>query len=315
MKLWIPSLLGSLMTASLFAQKISDQPKAPELSVVSAAGLMGPPEFQALPSKPADFRYSYGPNADQFGELRVPSNTGPHPVAILIHGGCWRADYSTLRDLAPMADALKAKGIATWNIEYRRLSQSGGGWPGTYLDVGKGADYLRIIAERHRLDLSRVILVGHSAGGHLAMWAASRSRLAAGSPLHVNDPLPIRGVVNLAGTADMEAFIPFEQDACAESVVEELLGGKPFEVPEHYEQASAIRRLPIGVSQILFWGRKDQVVPMSLGERYINAAKDAGDSVRLIAFPTVGHFEIASPFSVTWPTIESEIALLLQKKP
>ena len=307
MKLWIPSVLGSLMTASLFAQTISDQPKAPEMPAVSAAGLMGPPEFQALPSKSADVRFSYGPDADQFGELRVPSSAGPHPVAILIHGGCWGAEYSTLRDLAPMADALKANGIATWNIEYRRLSQPGGGWPGTYLDVGKGADYLRTIAEEHQLDLSRVILVGHSAGGHLAMWAAARSRLAAGRPLHVNDPLPIQGVVNLAGTADMEAFIPFEQDACAGPVVEQLLGGKPSDVPEHYEQASAIKILPIGLSQALFWGRKDQVVPMSLGERYTQAAKRAGDPVRLVTFPTVGYFEIASPFSVTWPTIESEI--------
>jgi acetyl esterase/lipase len=315
MKLWISFVPALLAVSSVLAQTSGDHPKPPEIPSVTSAGLMGPSQFQALPSKPADFRSSYGPDADQFGELRVPSSAGPHPVAILIHGGCWKAEYSTLRDLAPMADALKAKGIATWNIEYRRLSQPGGGWPGTYLDVGKGVDYLRSIARQHQLDLTRVILVGHSAGGHLAMWAAARSRLSVGSPLYVNDPLPIQGVVDLAGTADMEAFIPFEQHGCGGSVVEQLLGGKPSDVPEHYAQASAIKRLPIGVSQALFWGRKDDVAPLSLGERYTQAAKRAGDPVRLVIIPGVGHFEIASPFSVAWPTVEGEIVSLLRRRP
>lgn len=111
-------------------------------------------------------------------ELRVPSGPGPHPVAVLIHGGCFKAAYATLRDLAPMADALKATGIATWNIEYRWLGEPGGGWPGTYLDVGRAVDHLRALAGQHPLDLGRVVVVGHSAGGHLATWAAARARVA-----------------------------------------------------------------------------------------------------------------------------------------
>jgi len=272
-------------------------------------------QFQALPSNPADHRFSYGTDANQFGELRLPSGAGPYPVAILIHGGCWKAEYATLRDLAPMADRLKEKSIATWNIEYRRLAQAGGGWPGTYLDVGRAVDSLRSIAAQNHLDLTRVIVVGHSAGGHLAMWVAARSRLPKSSPVYVSDPLPIRGVIDLAGTADMEAFIPVEQHGCRGTVVEQMLGGKPAEVPEHYAQASAVKMLPLGVPQRLFWGRKDDIAPISLGERYTETAEQAGDPVRLVSFPEAGHFEIASPLSAHWPSVESEILSLLARRP
>jgi acetyl esterase/lipase len=213
-------LIGFLAATSVLAQKANEARQPREIPPNSAGGHMSPEQFQALPSSPADYRISYGKDENQFGDLRVPSGTGPHPVVILIHGGCWKADFATLRAFAPMADALKAEGIATWNIEYRRLSQPGSGWPGTYLDVGKGVDYLRFIAADKKLDLSRVIVVGHSAGGHLAMWVAARSRLSSGSALYVKDPLPIRGVIDLAGTGDMEAFIQFEH-GCDGAVVEE----------------------------------------------------------------------------------------------
>jgi acetyl esterase/lipase len=255
--------------------------KAAEASVNNSAALMTPEQFVALPSKPADYRSSYGNGTDQFGELRIPSGAGPHPVAILIHAGCWKAEYATLRTLAPMADALKEQGIATWNIEYRRLGQAGSGWPGSYLDVGTAVDHLRSLVARYRLDLTRVIVVGHSAGGHLALWVAARRRLPGDSPLFVKDPLHIRGVIDLAGTGDMEAFIPEEQRACQGAVVEEMLGGKPANYPERYRQVSAIRMLPLGVPQVVIWGRLDSIAPLSLGETYIQKAQRAGDTARL----------------------------------
>ena len=307
-------IIGLLAVPSVVAQTPSDRPK-PEAASVSAATLMTVVQFQALPSNPADLRLSYGTDANQFGELRVPSGAGPYPVAILIHGGCWKAEYATLRDLAPMADRLKAKGIATWNIEYRRLAQAGSGWPGTYLDVGRGVDFLRSIAAQNHLDLSRVIVVGHSAGGHLAMWVAARSRLPKGSLIYASDPLTIRGVIDLAGTADMEAFIPVEEHGCGGAVVEQMLGGKPAEVPEHYAQSSAVKMLPLGVPQTLFWGKRDDIAPILLGERYAQMAQNVGDSARLVSFPEIGHFEIASPFSATWPAVENEILSLLTRRP
>lgn len=285
-------------------------PRPPAAASVNAQ--MSPAEFQALPSKPADYRIAYGKDPDQFADLRIPSTTGPHPVVILIHGGCWKADYSTLRDAAPIADALKADGIATWNVEYRRLSQPGSGWPGTYQDVGRAVDHLRSIAKQYQLDLGRVVVLGHSAGGHLALWVAARGHLPSESALYVADPLPIRGVVDLAGPGDMETEIAVEVSACQSRVVEELLGGSPNQVPERYAQVSARKMLPLGVPQVLVWGDRDSLRPMWLGERYTKAATTAGDSVDLIIVPGLGHFEVASPFSQSWPKVRDAIESLLQ---
>src|SRR5262249_47498167 len=153
-------LLAACATSTKPQPAAAPSPNAPK----------GLAEFQALPSQPADYKIAYGEDPNQYAELKVPSSDGSHPVVILIHGGCWKAAYATLRDLAPMADALKADGIATWNIEYRRLPQPGSGWPGTYLDVGRAVDHLRAIATEHKLDLRHVVALGHSAGGHLALW-------------------------------------------------------------------------------------------------------------------------------------------------
>jgi acetyl esterase/lipase len=164
--------------------------------------------------------------------LRVPAGQGPHPVVVLIHGGCFKAAYATVRDLAPMGDALKDSGIATWNVEYRRVGQPGGGWPGTYLDVGRAVDHLRALEREHALDLRRVVVVGHSAGGNLAMWAAARARLPVGTTLHMRDPLPVRGVVNLAGPLDLTANIASYQSLCRDTVITALMGGTPVAVLE-----------------------------------------------------------------------------------
>ena len=169
---------AALGVTSLVLAAACDRPKVTPGDVPASAGaLMSPQDLQALPAEVPDHRVHYGKDSSQYGELRLPKGKGPHPVVVLIHGGCFKAAYATPRDLAPMGDALKVDGIATWNIEYRRLGQPGGGWPGTYLDAGHAVDELRGLAGRHSLDLGRVVLLGHSAGGHLAMWAAARPRV------------------------------------------------------------------------------------------------------------------------------------------
>ena len=283
----------------------------PPDATASSPRLMTPQDLQALPSRVPDRRGSYGKDSSQYGELRVPGGGGPHPVAILIHGGCFKAAYATARDLAPMADALKADSIATWNIEYRRLGQPGGGWPGTYLDVGRAVDYLRTLARQHQLDLGRVVIVGHSAGGHLAMWAAARSRLPKSSSLYTRDPLPVRGVIDLAGPLDMSANIQGYQGLCRDTVITSLLGGTPATVPERYQQASPITLLPLGVPQVLVVGTHEDFVPKPFVEAYKKAATRAGDSVRVVVIPGAGHFEIASPSSSAWPSVELAIRALL----
>lgn len=283
-------------------------------STANVSGQMGPAEFQSLPSRPADHRIAYGKDPSQFADLRVPPTPGPHSVVILIHGGCWKADYATLRDMAPIADALKAEGVATWSVEYRRLAQPGSGWPGTYEDVGQGVDYLRYIAQQYQLDLDHVVVVGHSAGGHLAMWVAARKRLSPASALYVAEPLPIRGVVDLAGPGDMATEIAVEVGACQSRVVEQLLGGSPADVPERYAQVSASKMLPLGIPQVLVWGDHDNLRPMWLGQKYAKAATAAGDSVDLIIVPGLGHFEVASPYSPAWPKVLHAIKSLLKSE-
>jgi acetyl esterase/lipase len=272
---------------------------------------MVPGELENLPSQPPDRRIAYGNDTSHFGELRVPSGPGPHPVAVLIHGGCFKAAYATRRDLEAMGDALKTAGIATWNIEYRRLGQPGGGWPGTYLDVANAVDYLRVLATHYPLDLSRVVLVGHSAGGHLAAWAAARTRVPAGSAIHTIDPFRVRGVVDLAGPLDLTANIPEYEAECHDSVITQLLGGPPTMVPDRYADASPQHLLPVGVPQMVLLAQYDKLIPQSAGEAYVKAALQAGDSVRLMVIPNIGHFELANPRATSWSHVEAAIRSLL----
>jgi acetyl esterase/lipase len=307
-RFWRVAVVAPLLALSV---RCSRRTAVPQDAAVSAGRLMTPQELQTLPYNAPDQRLAYGEDSSQYGELRVPAGRGPHPVVVLIHGGCFKAAYATARDLAPMGDALKADGIASWNVEYRRLGQPGGGWPGTYLDVGRALDHLRTLAGQYDLDVGRVVVAGHSAGGHLAMWAAARLRLAATSPLYVANPLPVRGVIDLAGPVDMTANIRGYETLCRDTVITSLLGGTPAAVPAHYAQASAIKLLPLGVPQVLVVGAHEEFVPLPLAEAYAQAALRAGDPVRLIVIPGVGHFEIASPRASTWPQVESAIGSLL----
>src|SRR5215213_6600884 len=137
--------------------------------------LLGPKDVDTIASKPADTRLAYEAGPEQFGELRVPTGSGPFPLAIVLHGGCFRANLGTVQSTAALSDALRDAGVATWNVEYRRTDNPGGGWPGTFMDVAAAAYYVRLLAAKYRIDTTRVIAVGHSAGGFLAAWLAARS--------------------------------------------------------------------------------------------------------------------------------------------
>ncbi len=283
----------------------------PDARATSVRHMLTVPEFQAIPAAPPDHRVTYGDSPSQFGELRVPAGPGPHPTVVLVHGGCWKEAYGSSRELGPLGDALKTEGIASWNVEYRRLPEPGSGWPGTFLDVGRALDFLRQIAGLYRLDLSRVVLVGHSAGGHLAMWAAGRRRLPEGSELHTAEPLPVRGVVNLAGTMDMADNIANMEARCRDRVVTALLGGTPQQVPQRYQQGSAMGLVPLGVPQRLVWGEHEAFVPRPVAQKYLAAATRAGDDLQLIVVPAMGHFDLASPHTDAWPVLRSSIKAMM----
>jgi acetyl esterase/lipase len=265
-------------------------------------------DIEKLPVPPADHRVEYGSDAQQFGELRLPAGKGPHPVAVIIHGGCWYSEYD-IRHVGSFAAALTKAGFATWALEYRRTGNAGGGWPGTFEDVGRGTDYLRVLARRHPLDLKRVVAVGHSAGGQLALWLAARPRLPKSSPLYGPKPLPLRGVVALAGITDMKAFRP----RCGDAVTK-LLGGPPEEQPERYRQTSPVELLPLGVRQWLIHGGRDQIVPAGQSKEYVVAARRKGDSVKLLVLDEAGHFDLIAPRSSAWPAVEGAVRALLNKR-
>jgi acetyl esterase/lipase len=225
----------------------------------------------------------------------------------MVHGGFWRARYD-LEHVGHLCADLTQRGYATWSLEYRRVGHQGGGWPGTFEDVARGMDFLRVLARSHPLELSRVVTMGHSAGGHLALWLAARRRLRPGEPLHSREPFMPRGVVGLAGVVDLERAHALR---LSNDIVTEFLGGSPAQVPEHYRLGSPSALAPLGVRQILIHGTEDDTVPFSLSTGYQARAAGLGDDVRLIPLPGAGHFEPINPLAKEWPQVVQALSSLM----
>jgi len=251
------------------------------------------------PPPAADVRIPYGPHASQFGELYLPKSPGPHPVVVAVHGGFWRAQYD-LRHLSHLCAALAREGFAVWSLEYRRLGEVGGGWPGTFEDVAAGAAFLQTLAAKYALDVKRTVTLGHSAGGHLALWLAARRRLPSANPFHATPILHAKGVVALAAVSDLALG---EQWQLSAGVVRDLLAGTPAEVPDRYAIASPAQLIPFGVTSELVHGRLDQMVPFDMSVRYVERARKAHDPATLVAIDAVGHFELIDPESAAWPVV------------
>jgi len=252
-----------------------------------------------LEKAPAGTHIPYGSDPLQFGELTLPRGSGPHPVVVNVHGGVWLSEF-TISHTRAQARALADEGFAVWNLEYRRIGNAGGAWPGTFRDVSNGLEYLRVLARTYPLDLSRVCLMGHSAGGQLAMWLAARQRMPRSSELFVADPLPVRGVVALAPASQLPELYSRGVFDCA---VGKLMGGSPEALPERYAAVTPAFLAPSGIPQILIVGRHDEVWGWN-SPAYLAAAKAAGDTqTRLITIESAGHFEPIAPGSSAWPTV------------
>jgi len=269
--------------------------------------IMTDDDLAALTPVAADHRLAYGMNPEQFGDLYLPPQPGPHPVVIMLHGGCWRARYG-LGYLGLLCAAIRNEGFAVWNLEYRRLG-NGGGWPATFEDVAAGADFLRELAGSFPLDLSRVVTVGHSAGGHLALWLTGRHRLPPAGRLFSADPLPLRGVLSLAGIPDLAEGA--RRDICG-GAIRELLGGLPEEVPQRYQEASPLELLPLGVPQRHIIGLKDHSVPVEYLQRYA-AAAEKHDELQLDLLPDAGHYEPIVPAGPAWSAVRHALHTLLRR--
>lgn len=253
----------------------------------SEASLLTVADYRRLPVAPPSRRSVYGAHPAQFGDLFLPATAGTHRVLVLIHGGCWRAEYG-LAPLGQLAQAIADHGVAVWSIEYRRLGE-GGGWPQTFLDAGAALDHLRTLASEHALDLHHVVAAGHSAGGHLALWLAARVKLPAHSPLYTPDPLPVSGVVSLAGIPDLAAAASLK---VCDDAIEALIGATVAQRKERYADASPAALTPLGVPHLHIHGRRDEIVPLALVKQYVAAAVQAGDRATLEVMPDAGHFEL-----------------------
>ena len=263
--------------------------------------------------------HRYGPHASQRADLYVPPGPGPHPVVVLIHGGSWHKRYGRVF-MRWIAGDLLRRGYAVWNIEYRRLGD-GGGWPATFADVATAIDHLAAL-DGERLDLDRVALLGHSAGGHLALWAAGRSNLPANAPGALGmkqdgptpgnsaqggrpreDPPRVRPVrvISQAGVADLTLAYRLWHGGAARA----LMGGSPEEVPERYAAGDPIRLLPLAIPALIVHGVQDETVSIEISRSYAKAARAAGGEVELVEIegPAGRHRAHLDPRGAAWAAV------------
>jgi acetyl esterase/lipase len=261
------------------------------------------------PAPPPDAVLRYGPGEHHVADLRLPPSTqsgrqagrGGVPLVLFFHGGFWRAAYDR-RHTGPLAAALVAEGFAVCAPEYRRTGQPDGGWPGTFDDAAAAADVLPGLAAAAAdglIDSSQVLFGGHSAGGHLALWAAARRRLPPTTRWH-SATTRCAGVVALAAVSDL---ISGYQQRLGNGAVAELLGGAPGTFPDRYAMADPAVLVPGGVPVRLVHGRDDDVVPYEMSLEYAARARAAGDNVACTVLPGARHFDVIDPLSGAWAQV------------
>lgn len=237
----------------------------------------------------------YGDHPDQVANLHLPAaEGGPWPCVVLLHGGFWRDRWDRTL-MTPLARDLAAHGLAAWNVEYRRVGESGGGWPNTFDDVAAAVDAL---ATAEDVDSTRVAAVGHSAGGHLALWLASRA----------DARVALCAAVSLAGVCDLVAAA---LERLGGGAAQALLGGEPEDVPERYAAASPHALLPLGVPQLLVHGLDDDIVPPAQSRSHAAAAREAGDLVELVELAGTGHFHVVDASHPAWKETRERLPVLL----
>jgi len=259
-------------------------------------------------SSPFDLRIQYGGDPSQFAELRFPSGKGPFPLLFVVHGGFWQSHYD-LSHVGHLCAAFTTRGVIACNIEYRRIGNSGGGWPGTFQDINLATrNIIQTLSPDPRFDLTRTAIIGHSAGGHLALWLVGSHRISKDSPLHSDLKQGITSAISLAGVSDLR--LAWKQKL-GHGIVARLMGGTPEEHPDRYNAGSPIELLPTGTNQVLVHGTNDNIVPVSQSEAYVEKAEKLGDRPTLVSLQGIGHYELIDPESEVWPTVADAVLSLL----
>ncbi len=251
---------------------------------------MSAEDILSQPQPPPDERIAYGSDPNQFLEARLPRRKEPHSVLLNIHGGFWRAKYD-LAHTGHLCEALRAAGVATFNIEYRRIGNPGGGWPGTFEDIRSAFRFVQQEHSRFHLDLDRLVVMGHSAGGQLALCLAAHET-------------SLRRAISLAGVVDLKRAFALHLSLDA---VAEFLGGKPDAVPEHYREADPMElRIP-QARQWLLQGSEDDTVPPEFSRDYVMQKKKTGESVQLLEIQHAGHFDLIDPTSEAFKQVKNTV--------
>src|SRR3954468_16020209 len=276
-------------------------PPAPDAS----GRLMTWPDLLGRPRAQPTATIHYGADPLHVADLWLPVGHGPHRIVLMVHGGCWQTEIADRTIMNWIAEDLRRRGIAVWNIDYRGVDRPGGGYPGTFQDAAAAADALAAQAAEHHLDLSHLVAVGHSAGGHLALWLAGRRRLPHGSPLRSPHPIAISAVVSLGGLPDLEEAARSE-NGCGNDVIARLTSGR-------FADTSVPRLAPLGVPQVLINGRQDRIIPVAYAEGYAAPMRAAGDDVRVRMLDRTGHVELIAPETAAWAAAVEEIERALRR--
>ncbi len=281
-------------------------------------------DILSRPVLPPDHRIPYGPDPFQFGDLWLPTARAhqPCPIVVFFHGGWWKSAYD-LGYAGYLCAALKREGIGVWSVEYRRVGSTGGGWPNTFHDAGAGLDFLSTVARKYPLDLGRIVTMGHSAGGHLALWVAGRNHIPASSELHQPRPqLPLQAAIALAGAVDLRLLIDLASSDLPNGLfahdrdeVHALMGGTPQEVPARYQSANPGDLLPLQCPQILIQGTDDDQIPPTLPSRFAQLSQHAGSQATVAIIPNADHLDVVDPTSAAWPTVLAHIKSVIAPRP
>ncbi|HEV2746971.1 MAG TPA: alpha/beta hydrolase [Allosphingosinicella sp.] len=291
-----------------------------EAAAAAPAALMTWPDLLTRERPKESATIAYGEDPLQVADLWLPAGPGPHPTVLMVHGGCWQSDVADRTIMNWIADNLRKRGIAVWNIDYRGVDRAGGGYPGTFRDVAAAADALRTHAGRYGLNISPLVATGHSAGGHLALWLAARGPrwkgplIPAGSPVASRDPIRIDTVVSLGGLPDLELAASPPGSGCGTEVIEKLVGPAAQNVRNVFADTSVPRLAPLGSRQVLINGRQDRIIPADYAFDYQRKMQAAGDEVEVRMLDRTGHVELIAPETAAWAAAVEEIEKALGRR-